>query len=82
MHTREGKSGKNGSYCACMCVVWYFTIIFIDSNFHIDFYRIKLLMYKPFHEIPIDIGSLYEEIIANCDQIKGSYNEWHVGHIL
>ena len=51
-----------------------------DSSSFEPFCWSELLLYKPFRSIPQDIGTTTPEIISHWQQIKGTYNIWHVEH--
>ena len=47
----------------------------VSDNFF-DFYFSELLLYKPFHEITVDIGEDSNAIISNWESLN--YGLWHV----
>ena len=47
----------------------------VSDNF-VDFYFSELLLYKPFHEITVDIGEDSNAIISNWESLN--YDPWHV----
>ena len=54
----------------------FYSIPARDSKKWIDFCYSKLFLYKPFHDIHIDIGNNDDSIVATWDNFR--YNPWHL----
>ena len=48
------------------------------SPLYVNFCWSELLLYKPFRNVPKDIGSSDLEIVSAWESFHGSYNPWHV----
>ena len=57
---------------------FYFTILAKDAPSHIDFYRVELMLYKPFCNIALDIENSNEDFVANREHLCPSYTPLHV----
>ena len=52
-----------------------------DSSTFEPFCWSELLLYKPFHSIPRDIGTTSCEIVSHWHHIKGTYGVWNIKRV-
>ena len=66
---------SNAIVCVNPC---YIAIAAKKNKNYVSFCWTELLLYKPFHNIPTDIGASAEQIEHNWETYAGQYKPWHV----